>query len=528
MQPMQQTQAANANQALRSDKGSDSSLGAGQISGQNAKGFAEQLSQVQTSNLKSQDASARAGANKKSEEKSGLEEQIMAQLAGQMTPVSSAKPRAQAVSAQAAQNGEKVAKANAATPNDQSIASLTTGGTQAGLKPWSGKWVFGQSGSLDAQNSVQGQDLAQQLSENGQPKNPSALLAKLTQKPTGNELAQAQLQNPSAAALDPRGLNSNTKIDLPSSVQIEEITVDSPQSSKKGMSLSMASGGLSGAEFLEARNSIQSMDTKSAGNQRLKVIDGGLAEKNPMMSMSDTLAKDSLIAKPVLSSKSKNNGFGLGEEQFKGAHELQSGGSFTSTLERSTLAATPATILNGHVTQGAMGQSRLSTDALTSMSSSIRNMNAQGGGEMRIRLKPENLGELHVRVMTNGKDVGLQIQASDEQAKKIIEESMSHLKDNLASQSLTLSQVDVSVTQPSDRGEANANHQGQSGRGLADQTMHGNSQQQSQGQGREASGSEDTGRPFIRNAALSQRAAAGGAGSRSMNASASGRVDLMA
>jgi flagellar hook-length control protein FliK len=41
--------------------------------------------------------------------------------------------------------------------------------------------------------------------------------------------------------------------------------------------------------------------------------------------------------------------------------------------------------------------------------------------------------------------VGLQIRASDDRAKRILEESMSHLKESLAQQNLSLAQVDVSV-----------------------------------------------------------------------------------
>ena len=66
---------------------------------------------------------------------------------------------------------------------------------------------------------------------------------------------------------------------------------------------------------------------------------------------------------------------------------------------------------------------------------------------MRIRLKPDNLGELHLRVVTDGTQVGLHIQASDERAKKVLEESIGHLKEGLASQNLSLGKLDVTVAQ---------------------------------------------------------------------------------
>ena len=60
----------------------------------------------------------------------------------------------------------------------------------------------------------------------------------------------------------------------------------------------------------------------------------------------------------------------------------------------------PVVQLNGQVVPGAMAQDHLAHDAILNMSTGIRNMSATGGGEMRIRLKPENLGELHLRVVS--------------------------------------------------------------------------------------------------------------------------------
>jgi len=100
----------------------------------------------------------------------------------------------------------------------------------------------------------------------------------------------------------------------------------------------------------------------------------------------------------------------------------------------------------GHVVQGTMSRDRLSTESVLNMSAGIREFAAAGGnGELRVRLKPDNLGELQVRVVTRGNDVGVQIRASDERSKAILEESLSHLRESLASQNLNLSSVDLSV-----------------------------------------------------------------------------------
>ena len=102
------------------------------------------------------------------------------------------------------------------------------------------------------------------------------------------------------------------------------------------------------------------------------------------------------------------------------------------------------------VVTGSNAKERLSTDALMGVRSEIRLVSNQGGGEIRVRLKPENLGELNVRVITDGSRVGLQIHASDEKSKKIIEESIGHLKESLSAQNLTLSTVDIIVNQRSE------------------------------------------------------------------------------
>lgn len=109
----------------------------------------------------------------------------------------------------------------------------------------------------------------------------------------------------------------------------------------------------------------------------------------------------------------------------------------------------PTVDLTGRVVPGAMARDRLSSESVLGMSTGVRNLLSQGGGEIRVRLKPEHLGELQVRVVTNGRDVGLKIKASDEGSKQILEDSIKHLRESLASQNLHLSKVDVSVVSSS-------------------------------------------------------------------------------
>jgi flagellar hook-length control protein FliK len=116
--------------------------------------------------------------------------------------------------------------------------------------------------------------------------------------------------------------------------------------------------------------------------------------------------------------------------------------------------------VTGHVVPGAGTQDQLSHEAILNVTTGIRNL-GQGNGEMNIRLKPDNLGELHLKVMTRGQEVGLQIQASDENAKKILQDSISSLKDGLATQNLTLGKVELSIAKAFTGGEASNQQFGQ-------------------------------------------------------------------
>ncbi|MBI4925308.1 MAG: flagellar hook-length control protein FliK [Bdellovibrio sp.] len=103
--------------------------------------------------------------------------------------------------------------------------------------------------------------------------------------------------------------------------------------------------------------------------------------------------------------------------------------------------------INGHVVPGAMAKERLTRESLLGMSQEIKRLSTNGGGEISIRLKPDHLGELHLQVGTFGRNVHLKVKASNEEARKILEESIEHLKESLKEHELNLARVDFGVTQ---------------------------------------------------------------------------------
>jgi len=200
-----------------------------------------------------------------------------------------------------------------------------------------------------------------------------------------------------------------------------------------------AQAGLSGGEFLSALGAAKGQMVMSKLENESQ-FQGGQGEGG----------ESSLGGKPSL--RMIQGGFKGGKGGFE--DELAS-----QPLSALGVQAGPAPVLSamagatgmaaevtGHVTKGANDEDRLSSEALNGITNGLRGMTAQGaGGEMRIRLRPDNLGELHVRVVTDGRNVGLQIQATDEKAKRIIEESLGHLKESMAAQNLSLGAVDLTV-----------------------------------------------------------------------------------
>lgn len=104
-------------------------------------------------------------------------------------------------------------------------------------------------------------------------------------------------------------------------------------------------------------------------------------------------------------------------------------------------------VVEAPVTQGTAGKTILSHDALHQISHQVNLLGqARQDGEIKIRLKPDHLGELVMNVKSRGNEVSIQIKTHDLEAKKIIEESIGRLKESLSTQNLQLSRMDV-VTQ---------------------------------------------------------------------------------
>ncbi len=233
---------------------------------------------------------------------------------------------------------------------------------------------------------------------------------------------------------------------------------------------------LSGDQFLDTLKQVQSnvpqgqnrVILNSAGNpetalERLERVTG---PRDSASSVLDTKGSFSALTAPgQLSGQTVGGGIGAnvrqikpqtgivgataGGDQASGEAALLGSGiasqSMSQGLGKASSQTKPAQEMTAQVTTGSMAKPRLATDGLASLTTNVGKMAESGGGEIRIRLKPDNLGEVHVHVKTVGNQVGLQIQASSEESKRILEGSLSALKESLSSQHLNIGKLEITL-----------------------------------------------------------------------------------
>ena len=361
-----------------------------------------------------------------------------------------------------------------------SAVSMNTAAAIAGPRPWGKEWVFeGISPNSDIQPLFGAAPKAADLAEAGKGGEAAGALAQLNDlvSQMGKTMGQAVGAEGSAQALDQSALKAvleadaaaaQGQFDVAGDGDMSELaTLAGPgalleQAGKPGQSKAaqavrtngpVANASLSGTEYLSTLAALKGGQADKGGSQTgresgdqqgqgmnakadLKVIEGGLKSRKAGSKSDDFVIQN-----------------GAAQAAQLGAQKGASAGA----------GVNPQQEVVGHVVKGAMSQDRLSSESLNGVATGIRTLSPNGGGEMKIRLNPDHLGELHVKVVTQGNQVGLQIQASDERARKILEESMSSLKTSLAAQHLTLGQIDLTVAQAPSQSSGDMQNQAQQG-----------------------------------------------------------------
>ncbi len=80
--------------------------------------------------------------------------------------------------------------------------------------------------------------------------------------------------------------------------------------------------------------------------------------------------------------------------------------------------------------------------------------NQSTGGEIKIRLRPDHLGEIQLLIKNTGSTIDLQVKTSSSEAKAIFEDSVHQLKEQLNKQNIQLSKVDFSGLIPQESGSS--------------------------------------------------------------------------
>jgi flagellar hook-length control protein FliK len=377
------------------------------------------------------------------------------------------------------------------TPVSAKTASgVSAGSSIAGLKPWNQEWVFeGMPRPSDDGAKIRpligGKSVQDEIGEITEIAQAREALKKI------NALADSGDSLPGAEqvkSLQMRGIEGLKKDDG------AMIAVNSRLASQLPQQLAVAGGpGAQGVQSAQSAN--EEAIAQAIAQMNGKVINAGVRRNQMPNSLNSALgAKDGTAASGLSGSEFMNTLTLVkpGASPVSSMDEVQAIGNRPSlevlsgdvnsrlglkkagpqfsefALSAGTLNHSPnqsfampqMAQVTGHVVPGAGTQDQLSHEAILNVTTGIRNL-GQGNGEMNIRLKPDNLGELHLKVMTRGQEVGLQIQASDENAKKILQDSISSLKDGLATQNLTLGKVELSIAKAFTGGEASNQQFGQ-------------------------------------------------------------------
>ena len=91
----------------------------------------------------------------------------------------------------------------------------------------------------------------------------------------------------------------------------------------------------------------------------------------------------------------------------------------------------------------------------------------KGGGEMTVKMSPDGMGEIQLKVLMEGGRLNIEMQTQDKSVKKLIEDSLTELKSGLAAQQLSVDHVRISTvnatnTENSAQFQSNLNHSDQS------------------------------------------------------------------
>lgn len=159
----------------------------------------------------------------------------------------------------------------------------------------------------------------------------------------------------------------------------------------------------------------------------------------------------SSLASQKLEKSNQDVGKNGDKDSFFGKTEKQADDGKSSELASSTgLGATQSTKGDAKTGPDAMMLNRQSTpkDEAENVKELVKQaqlMIKRGGGEMKLEMKPEGMGQVHLHVKVNNGQVDIQMLTENDTAKKALERGLSELKDNLAAHQLKVESMKVDV-----------------------------------------------------------------------------------
>ena len=234
--------------------------------------------------------------------------------------------------------------------------------------------------------------------------------------------------NPSAPQVGPSGAVANAEL----SQALESLGNASPEIEHEFDVESLAVSGAAGKAILNGKEG-----------------DSGKRAPVSKVSTSDFLdLRNNLLKNPIAQSQSQSSldlGTVLKSNGKKDKLEALTGKeAFAGTLATRFENGPHLKTIDAPVTTGGSGKTVLSHDSVHQVAQSVNMLSqARQDGEIKIRLRPDHLGELHMSVKTQGQQVSIEIKAQNSESKKIIEASLASLKDSLGQQNLTLARIDI-------------------------------------------------------------------------------------
>lgn len=307
--------------------------------------------------------------------------------------------------------------------------------------PWTSQWVMGSS---HRQEQLQTKEQQQKQKMDQSPEKISTNMVGLSA--LADQLDQASKQISSLSEGTGKNLKnrsvsstSNGSVDRLNSSGIEDLNLNDLTSLEKSL------GELDQKRVPIQKNSMTSLAGGSQKQQEMETIktqnwstqlstQDFLNLQNPQVSLDKSVV---LAAKQLKPSKSlvKEDGGVLSSSAALQSLGMREGGARTLQDLQSMQTA------KGKEAQRVEIDGAESFEKLAGVIS--MRVLKNGSQEMNLRLSPEHLGDLKIRVSTKGDKVSLAVEASDQSAKSVLESSLQSLKDQLASQNLSLASVEI-------------------------------------------------------------------------------------